>query len=681
MAEKKKFDPVTIMGLLLAVVLFIGGQWYVGIQRTKRLEAEKIAQEEEARLAALNPPPPGGEKPVMKAAGGSPAGNNDTPLTPVPPVPGAVASDEEPAPVDDAVVSSEKLKITFTSKGGTLKSVDLSNEFVDPTKKEHKGLELLAEIKAGKRTFGLRGFDIGPPGSVMRSGGAPGCRVWEGEETEKPAFSTETLDGRVWKLESDSKSFDAQGLWKIVYSTTVAKKYKITRTYTVYKDRYYILLDIGLQNNSDKPVCFSYSLHGPAGILLDGPKNNPKGSAQGVLVMAKIAARSQPAAGQEAEKPEVKMISADVAANPESTVSREQNVWAALKNRFYSAMLISIDPRQLIRISTYAIEPNVSSEDKRLAEPNLGIVGIRRQSDLVEAGKSSKSDAYALYTGPTNEGELETAEMQLAAADKLHLWTNVQYCDIMAWNWPRVDWIARQMMKLFTALYTLFGSYGLAVILMTLVVKLSLHPIQRKMMVSMNKVQKLQPELSKIREKYANQKSPESQQKLFAEQQDLMKKAGANPVAGCLPMLIQIPIFSALYGIFNHAFEIRGAQFLWIKDLSQQDTLVKLSFKLPLLGTDAINLLPILYTAMMILQTKMTPAPKNEDPQAEMSRKMMVYMPLIFFFLFYTMPSGLVLYFAASAMFSIAETYYIKNFIIKDPPADAPTVASVVPAK
>src|SRR5205823_161368 len=158
----------------------------------------------------------------------------------------------------------------------------------------------------------------------------------------------------------------------------------------------------------------------------------------------------------------------------------------------------------------------------------------------------------------------------------------------------------------FHHLSRIFGNYGIAVILLTVLIKLCLHPTQRKATISMNKMQKLQPEMKKIQDKYKGQTSNEAKMKMYAETQDLYKKAGASPAGGCLPMFIQIPILSALYGIFSHAFEIRGATFLWIKDLSQPDHLADLPF-----WPHQLNLLPLIYLGLQMLQMKVAPqAPK-----------------------------------------------------------------------
>jgi YidC/Oxa1 family membrane protein insertase len=205
-----------------------------------------------------------------------------------------------------------------------------------------------------------------------------------------------------------------------------------------------------------------------------------------------------------------------------------------------------------------------------------------------------------------------------------------------------------------------FAGYGIAVIMLTLVIKLALHPFQRKMNISMHKMQMLQPKLKAIEEKYAGQTKPEMKQKKEMEKWNLMKKEGANPASGCLPMFIQMPIFFALYGVFSRAFDIRQASFLWIQDLSLSDRLTTLNF-----WPHQLNMLPVIYIGFSIFQSLRQPKPENADPQQEMNRKMMMFMPVMFGFLFYSMPAGLVLYFAASSIFGFAESWYIKRFILK----------------
>ncbi len=675
MAKAKKIDAVTIIGLLLAVLILVGGNYYITSKRAAELRAWQLAQDAEAerrRIELEKNPPPAVEKIVPNGEAQPVAPKEQQPPPPV-------QADSEPGDPGDIAVGGPqaKLKLTFTARGAALKSAVLADQFSDPATKKVKGVETLAEIEAGKRTFGLPIFEIGPPEAERQS---------ERTAFDQAAGPLRKLDQRMWKLDSNSGGFDAQGNWTLAYSTVLNQKFTVVKTFTVNQNTYHLFADIAVTNNSGAPVSFSYGLHGPAGILLDGPPDNPKGGAF-VAIIAELAGRAAPPEGRAPEEPTIRQVdpgTAENGAEEKRSISMEQNLWGTVKNRFYMSALISADPKQTIKLRTIPIKHDPNAADKRYAEPNLGVLALRRTSPALENGKSSAADRYALYIGPSNEGELATTADLIAPKGALYLEDAVHYCDIFGWRWPRVDWIARKMMWLFQRLYDLFGSYGLSVILLTLVIKSALHPMQRKMMVSMNKMQKLQPELKKIQEKYKGQTSTEARQKMMLEQQDLMRKAGASPVAGCLPMFLQIPIFSALYGIFNRAFEIRGAEFLWIKDLSQQDHLASLPF-----WPHELNLLPLIYMAVTILQTRVMPTPKSDDPQQEMNRKMMQFMPIMFSLLFYRMPAGLVLYFAVSAIYGMGESWYIKNYLIKDPQPPSPGAAAasgkpppaVVPAK
>jgi YidC/Oxa1 family membrane protein insertase len=412
-------------------------------------------------------------------------------------------------------------------------------------------------------------------------------------------------------------------------------------------------------------------------VLLDGPSADPKGGAY-VSIVAELAGRDAPAAGQAVPEPDVQQVPPETAAkgDPEkSSVSKPENLWGGVKNRFYMAMLVSCDSAQLIRISAVPVANKINDPDKRLAEPNLGVLGTRRESAPLAAGATSAPDRYVLYMGPSNEAQLAAAETELALPQPVFLPTALRYCDMFNYSWPRVDWAARQMMTVFRALSYVFGNYGVAVILLTLLIKLALHPLQRKMMVSMNKMQKLQPELKKLQEKYKGQTSTQAKQRMFQEQQDIMRKGGASYSAGCLPMFVQLPILTALYGIFNRAFEMRGATFAWIQDLSQADR----AFSLPFYPHE-LNLLPVIYAVLQLFQMRLTPQAPATDPQQEMQQTMMKYMPIMFSIMLYRMSSGLMLYFAASAVFGMVETWYIRKHLIKDLPGAATSNGKPPPA-
>lgn len=205
--------------------------------------------------------------------------------------------------------------------------------------------------------------------------------------------------------------------------------------------------------------------------------------------------------------------------------------------------------------------------------------------------------------------------------------------------------------------YSFTHNYGLAIILMTIVIKIILHPLTYKSFKSMRRMSALQPKINEIREKYKN-----SPQQMNREITALYRREKINPMGGCLPMLLQLPIFIALYNMLTSMIELRNEAFLWIQDLSMPDAVATIKTAIPLLGytvagqgyTD-INILPFIMTGTTLLQSKLT-----SGGQASQQGKMMTYMfPLIFFFIFWNMPSGLVLYWTIQNILTVGQQYLI----------------------
>jgi YidC/Oxa1 family membrane protein insertase len=188
-----------------------------------------------------------------------------------------------------------------------------------------------------------------------------------------------------------------------------------------------------------------------------------------------------------------------------------------------------------------------------------------------------------------------------------------------------------------------FHSYGIAIILVSILTKVIFYPLTQKSFKSMQQMQALQPLLTKLKEQYKD-----NPKKMQQETMALYKKHKVNPLGGCLPLLFQMPIFFALFRMLSGAVELRGADFLWIKDLTMPDTLF-------VLGNFNINILPLIMGGCMFLQQKMTP---TTDPN---QKKMVVFMPLIFTVIFYNMPSGLVLYWLVNNVLTIGQQYLIKK--------------------
>jgi YidC/Oxa1 family membrane protein insertase len=212
--------------------------------------------------------------------------------------------------------------------------------------------------------------------------------------------------------------------------------------------------------------------------------------------------------------------------------------------------------------------------------------------------------------------------------------------------------IARFFLVVLTWINTFTHNWGWAIIVLTILIKVVLYPLQHKWMLSMRKIQKVQPKMEAIKARYKKHRTdPEQRQKMNAEVMKLYQQEGINPAGGCLPMVIQFPIFIAFYNLLSHAIELRGAPFgLWIHDLSVKDP---------------TYILPILMTVAMFVQQFITPT--TADPQ---QRRMFLIMPIVFGWIFKEFPSGLTLYWLVQNILTIVQQL-VTNRYWKDHPGDA----------
>lgn len=257
---------------------------------------------------------------------------------------------------------------------------------------------------------------------------------------------------------------------------------------------------------------------------------------------------------------------------------------------------------------------------------------VTSQAEILQPGGASTYH-YTLYYGPK---ELKTLAAVGGDLDR-----------IVNFGWW--DFIAKPTLHLLKFLYGYVHNYGIAIILVTVIFKMLFWPIAQKGMKSMKTMQKLQPKMAKLREKYANDKD-----RLNQEMMQLYRTYKVNPVGGCLPMVLQIPVFFALYKVLLQTIELRHAPFmLWMNDLSAPDRLA-IGFDIPYLG--GIPVLTLLMGASMFLQQRMTPS--TGDPT---QAKIMMFMPVIFTFMFLNFASGLVLYWFVNNLLSILQQYLINR--------------------
>lgn len=199
------------------------------------------------------------------------------------------------------------------------------------------------------------------------------------------------------------------------------------------------------------------------------------------------------------------------------------------------------------------------------------------------------------------------------------------------------DFISQILLQILEFLYSLVHNWGWAIVILSLLVYIFLYPLTLKQMRSIKEMQTLQPQVENLRKIYKD-----NPQKLNKEMMELYRQHKVNPFGGCLPMLLQLPIFIALYQALMRSITLRGARFLWIRDLSLPDRLFVLPVSLPIIGNE-INILPIIMTLGMFIQQKISTT-TTSTASSEQQKIMMIVFPFMFGLIFYHMPSGLVLY-------------------------------------
>lgn len=301
-----------------------------------------------------------------------------------------------------------------------------------------------------------------------------------------------------------------------------------------------------------------------------------------------------------------------------------QMKWLGVEDQYFISAAVPMTPIRngFFRAGAYLSDPQPNVQGERLLSPYFGVAlpPTNLQPNLLV-----ESD-FRMYYGPKADDELLKFGHNLVESHDMMLET-----------------LAAPLLDLLRMIYGYVGNYGVAIIILTTIVRLVLFPLTFKGMKSMKRMQQLTPRMKKLQEKYKNNK-----EKLNKEMMALYRKNRVNPLGGCLPMLLQLPVFFALYSALSSAVELRHAPFIfWISDLSQPD---------------GLGITPILMGASMYIQQKMTPQTAMMDST---QAKVMQMLPFIFTIFTFTFPSGLTLYWVTSNILSIAQQQIINR--IKTP--------------
>ena len=320
--------------------------------------------------------------------------------------------------------------------------------------------------------------------------------------------------------------------------------------------------------------------------------------------------------------------------------------WISYRQHFFSSILVADEPFKDVVLTS---EDLVKDEEKdtvftKIFETKLPLT--------LKAGEFNNN--LRLYLGPTDNKILKKYDIGLDYS--------------LPFGWGIFGWINRYLfVPLFAGLSSIFP-YGVAIILMTILIKLLMSFVQYKQFLSQAKLKILKPEMDAIREKYKDNKM-----KIQQETMALQTKVGASPLSGCLPALIQLPVFYALFQFFPSAFDLRQKSFLWADDLSSYDVIAKLPFHIPLYG-EHVSLFPILASVAIFFYMKMTtgqqmatqPTQEGMPDMSKMMKYMVYFSPIMMLFFFNNYASGLSLYYFISNLISIGIMIVIKNYILDE---------------
>ncbi len=324
-----------------------------------------------------------------------------------------------------------------------------------------------------------------------------------------------------------------------------------------------------------------------------------------------------------------------------STNKNINNVnWISFREHFFSSILILNDQVNDVDISSEDLASN-ETLDNEFTKRFLANVPLNLNSD--------DSLSFSMYYGPTDYETLKEYNLNLENSVQI--------------GWGIFGWLNRFIFFPLFSFLTNYFSYGLSIILMTIIVKVAIAPLTYKSYESQVKMRVLKPELEVINEKFKDDPMKKQQ-----ETMNLYTKSGANPMSGCLPAFLQMPLFFALFVFFPAAFSLRGKSFLWADDLSSYDSILELGFYIPLYG-DHVSLFPILASIAIFFYTKMTTGqqmmPASQTGGVNM-KVIMYLMPIMMLFFFNNYASGLSLYYFISNILTIVLMLVIKNFIIDD---------------
>ncbi|MFZ2089763.1 MAG: membrane protein insertase YidC [Desulfobaccales bacterium] len=488
----------------------------------------------------------------------------------------------------EVLVDTDLYRAVFTEQGATLKSFQLKNF------KQSLPIETISRLSLGPVSFELERFkDQGAAAPNFKelvtaapNQARPLSLTWEGRELTVPA----TL---IYEANAPALTLKGGDTGALTFKGVTPEGVEVTRTFQFKGQSYVFDLKTTLANRT------SQNLEGKLNLSLTGTATGQPQDVQGLAILVDNAFK-------EFKSGEIK----------EPKVFADKVQWLGLNELYFLAAAVPVGA------------PNVQATLAETA-PNQ-LAATLNLPDKVSAGQEAQS-SNSFYFGPKDISELRAANLGL---DR-----------VVDFGW--FDWLARPSLYFLNWLNSYIHNYGWSLIVLTILLRLVFWWPNHKSFQSMKVMQKIQPRVAELREKYKDDREA-----MNRELMNLYRTFKVNPLGGCLPMVLQLPVFLALYNLLSSSIELRHAAFIptlpftnivWLADLSAKD---------PLLIT------PIIMGATMFIQQKMSPSP-GDPAQA----KMMMFLPLIFTFLFLNFASGLVIYWLVNNVLAILQQYFTNKYL------------------
>jgi YidC/Oxa1 family membrane protein insertase len=536
--------------------------------------------------------------------------------------------------------------------------------------------EAAAVSKATLSEFKTRGTAKKEPLTVMQSitsdtgiilPMAAGNFVFVNEGLQLPLGRLNWQSSDIVRLQDGSEQVSFEAMIKDDMATPVVK---VIKTYKIARGSYEMDCTVDVENLSKDAVTTRFDMFGPAGIESEDVRGD-------IRVMGAYIGQDQLIETAKLDEAAIKKAGGTKTLEPPKKDA--QMIWTAVINKYFALITRPVPMAQTTVITSpdYVISEQAKTGYLDMTAVDSAALYMQiAPITLAAAGTDASSQTYKfqVFIGP-KERDLFDKNPVYNQLGYIHTIEFGACCSL-----GFINTLAFAILALMKVVHNFlpFLNYGWIIIILVLLVRLVLHPVTKSSQISMMKMGKLGPQAEEIRKKYADNK-----QEMNRRIMELYKAQGASPILGCLPMLLQMPIWIALYSAIYAGIELRGAEFLpfWITDLSGSDAIFTFHpVTIPLIGViSSFNLLPILLAIAMYLQQKLTPTSTQAGVSEQMRQQqkmMLIMMPIMMLLFLYNAPSGLNLYIMASTFGGVIEQYFIRKHIREKEAAEAETLVS-----